>query len=409
MNTIQQLVDNLAERLRHPVGVDDRRFRALAYSSHDEEIDVVRRDSILGRRAPQAVTLWLEDLGVLTAERCLRVPANPELGMVARMCFPLRFRGRLLGFLWLAEGDKCFDNAALSVCDSFAHELAEELYRQQQQESDTRRREAETARRLVSDPPLVGRSDVAFAIEPHYGVLVLRTCPPAGRPPPAATDVRLTEAIDRVGRQVQRHHQLADVAANEAVVLLAFDAADQLEHHGEALLSAARRELADIPGVDVVAGIGAPVDTIDKLPIAYEQARLAVRLGGSVRSLPPLVRWSRLGVLRLLGELLGDRDPQALIPAPILRLLEAPDGAALVETLASYLDHADDAAAAAADLFLHRSSLYKRLHRIERLAEVDLHSGSDRLELHLGVWLWRLSGISPPETAPDASPESGEI
>jgi DNA-binding PucR family transcriptional regulator len=61
-------------------------------------------------------------------------------------------------------------------------------------------------------------------------------------------------------------------------------------------------------------------------------------------------------------------------------------------TLETYLEYAGDATRSAAALFLHRSSFYSRLHRIEGLAGVDLKSGADRLELHLGLRLWRMGG-----------------
>ncbi len=80
-----------------------------------------------------------------------------------------------------------------------------------------------------------------------------------------------------------------------------------------------------------------------------------------------------------------------MVPAPIHTLIAAPDGETLLTTLEAYLEHGGDAAGTAAELFLHRSSLYKRLHRIERLAGVDLRSGNDRLQLHVGLILWRLS------------------
>jgi DNA-binding PucR family transcriptional regulator len=74
------------------------------------------------------------------------------------------------------------------------------------------------------------------------------------------------------------------------------------------------------------------------------------------------------------------------------RLLDSGDAAVLVPTLECYLDLGGDARAAAEALFVHRSSLYGRLHRIEEVARVDLGSGEDRLELHLGLRLWRLGG-----------------
>jgi hypothetical protein len=45
----------------------------------------------------------------------------------------------------------------------------------------------------------------------------------------------------------------------------------------------------------------------------------------------------------------------------------------------------------ARELFIHRSSLYNRLHRVEELSGIDMRSGADRLTLHLGLRLWRLS------------------
>jgi DNA-binding PucR family transcriptional regulator len=110
------------------------------------------------------------------------------------------------------------------------------------------------------------------------------------------------------------------------------------------------------------------------------------------------VDWAALGSYRSLATLLGDRDPAPLVPAAIDLLLAERDGLSLVETAETYLDRGGDAKGTADALYLHRSSLYKRLHRIERLTGYDLRQGDDRLELHLGLRLWRLAGrrSSPP-------------
>ena len=79
------------------------------------------------------------------------------------------------------------------------------------------------------------------------------------------------------------------------------------------------------------------------------------------------------------------------MPASFERLLSSGEAASLVATLERYLDLGGDARAAAEALHLHRSSLYARLHRIEEIAGVDLHSGEDRLELHLALRIWRLA------------------
>jgi hypothetical protein len=73
MNEVQDLVDDLSDRLGRPVGVDDRRFRAVAYSSHPDDVDQVRIASILHREAPPEVTDWLNSLGIERAK-----PAKTE-------------------------------------------------------------------------------------------------------------------------------------------------------------------------------------------------------------------------------------------------------------------------------------------------------------------------------------------
>ena len=56
-------------------------------------------------------------------------------------------------------------------------------------------------------------------------------------------------------------------------------------------------------------------------------------------------------------------------------------------TALAYLDHAGNVARAAAELAVHRQTLYYRLGRIEALTGLDLADGRDRLRLHLALTL----------------------
>ncbi|MFE0476102.1 helix-turn-helix domain-containing protein [Streptomyces sp. NPDC058947] len=55
----------------------------------------------------------------------------------------------------------------------------------------------------------------------------------------------------------------------------------------------------------------------------------------------------------------------------------------LFTTAKPYLDRAGDARAAAAELGLHRASMYHRVRRIEDITRLDLSDGQHRLLLHL--------------------------
>lgn len=392
MNEVQILIDSLAARIGRPVGVDDRRFRAMAYSSHDDEIDSVRKTSILGRRAPDAVTRWLEELGLAQARERVRVPANDGLGMVARVCVPVRFHDRLLGYLWLVEAGDLLTAEELELCDRCADELAGELYRLRQQTNEDRRLEARWVARAVRGALPDDAPGVAIAPDALYAVMFVHVMLPSSVVAPPGIDVRLTEAVDQLRRSVPPRHQLAEVNDTTAAVVVAAGGEREVDRHAAALLTAAETELADVGEARVVLGLGEPTKDVEAVPASAGQARLAVRMVMAMPELGPLVRWSELGVMQLLSELLGARDPGALLPPPIRRLLADPDGESLLLTLEAYLDHAGDVSAAAADLFLHRSSLYNRLHRIAEVAEVDIRSGADRLELHLGIRLWRMAG-----------------
>ena len=67
-------------------------------------------------------------------------------------------------------------------------------------------------------------------------------------------------------------------------------------------------------------------------------------------------------------------------------------------TLETYLDHAGDVKSTAAELWLHRTSLYYRLRRIEEVAGVDLNRGEDRLLCHVALRLARLQRAAERQT-----------
>ncbi|TYB57487.1 PucR family transcriptional regulator [Nonomuraea sp. PA05] len=69
-----------------------------------------------------------------------------------------------------------------------------------------------------------------------------------------------------------------------------------------------------------------------------------------------------------------------------------PKGEQLAVTLEAFLDNAGDVQLTAEQMFVHRTTLYYRLQRIEELTGVQLASGEDRLAFHLGLKVARLLG-----------------
>jgi DNA-binding PucR family transcriptional regulator len=122
-----------------------------------------------------------------------------------------------------------------------------------------------------------------------------------------------------------------------------------------------------------------------------------VHLAERIPSIGPVARWSDLGAYRLVTILAESRDVESLVPGALSGLAHAEDAEALLPTLEAYLEHAGDAKATAKALFIHRSTLYQRLRRIEERAGVDLRAGDVRLELHLGLRLRHIANASRSE------------
>ncbi|MFD9910319.1 PucR family transcriptional regulator, partial [Streptomyces sp. NPDC059063] len=115
------------------------------------------------------------------------------------------------------------------------------------------------------------------------------------------------------------------------------------------------------------------------------EASAAARAALAEPRLAPLARWSDIGPYRLLTSL----PPQAARDA-VARELLSPSNRELARTAEVFLDCAGQAGRAAAELGIHRQTLYYRLSRVEQLTKLDLDEGEDRLLLHMVLKAARL-------------------
>ncbi|WP_344368634.1 helix-turn-helix domain-containing protein, partial [Streptomyces indiaensis] len=99
----------------------------------------------------------------------------------------------------------------------------------------------------------------------------------------------------------------------------------------------------------------------------------------------PVAQWASIGPFRLLTAL-----PPDVAHDPVARALLTPAHQELARTAEVFLDCAGQAARAAAELGIHRQTLYYRLSRIEKLTGLDLDDGEDRLLLHMALKAHRL-------------------
>ncbi len=345
---LQEIVDALSVRLGRPVLVDDVDLRPLAYSSQFGELDSVRTASILGRTAPDAAREALFAHGIRTALEPVRIPAHPAIGMEARACIPILRGNRRLGFLWLIE-DRPLDEDELRLARAAAAEAAAVLESEADSQLDRRRREQELLIALLQGDPAAAS---ALEADNYLPLRPLHVCVGVGGP---------DDAVDRLRVRAPAKHALCGEVAGRVV-----------------WISGAR-----LPSPLRQVGEGDAVDDLGRVPTSYRHALAALRVATE-----GVARWDELKAHRLLTAL----PPTAFADMPEgLRGLLDGSHEQLVLTLETYLDHAGDVKQTAAELWLHRTSLYYRLRRIEEVAGVDLNRGEDRLLCHVALRLSRLA------------------
>lgn len=405
---LQQIVDALGARLQRAATIDDTAIQLRVYSPHHGPVDDARRTSILQRSVDPEVAKWVLAQGIASAFGPVRMPANPEFGLLPRLCVPIRCQGRLLGYLFLVDtDDDPLSAEQIAEAEQAAEAAGLVLLQEQLLDELERSREREQIRDLLSGETAAVEHAAAELVEAEsvlatgsVSAIVVRVhAPEAGR-----DDVRLglSGALDVLRRELPPRHALTLNRADHGVVLVVGKDAAATEDDAlpiaRTLHQLAERAMRGGGGVGaaagrVVVGVGEVQQSLANAHHSYRQAHLALDVAKMVPSVGDIAAWRDLGVYRTLAQVPGDVPKSDLVHPGLFTLLEDKGGAPLLDTLEAYLDHAGDSRATADELFIHRTSLYYRLNRVEQLAGVDLTNGNDRLALHVGLKVARLLGL----------------
>ncbi|HEX6026654.1 MAG TPA: helix-turn-helix domain-containing protein [Solirubrobacter sp.] len=390
---LQTIVDSLAADIRRDVAIDDRQIRWIVHSPHFGEPDPARLQSILERRSSDDAAQWAFSFGIEHAEGPVRLPANEQIGAQPRLCIPLRSHGVLLGFLFIVDPDESLTEPEIEQANAAASAAAGVLYRERRLRELERGRERWLLIHLLDDETRADEAaqalvDEGFLDARRVAVLVARA--DAGDQEREQVELAIGAALDRLRRDVPARHGTALRRPDHGVFLITVDdpATTSPRALAERLLA-----LADDEGLKRPArvGVGAAHD-LAAARDSYREARDAVGIAERVERFGRIASWDDLGAYRTLARFPLDATRAALHPG-LVALLDDPANAPLVDTLEAYLDLAGDAKATAEALTLHRATLYYRLNRIEEITGARLKAGDDRLALHLGLRLARLSGV----------------
>src|SRR5690606_40642256 len=114
-------------------GIGGAAARVLADSRSGEEVDDLRRLSILGWQGPEPYLELLRQWGVYhrlrTSNEVVRIQAHPELGIRARLAIGIRAGNQHLGAIWVQQGNQPFSEHAESALIGAARLAAVHLLR----------------------------------------------------------------------------------------------------------------------------------------------------------------------------------------------------------------------------------------------------------------------------------------
>ncbi|MFH0521309.1 PucR family transcriptional regulator [Streptomyces sp. M41] len=396
----QELVDEISELLGVPATLENRDFELIAFGAYDSEgeldasaLDPVRTRSILTRRSTSAVRRWFEGFGITRASGPVRIPPTPEAGVYrGRICLPVRHKSVVLGYVWLLDDDPGPTDQQLSAAMTVTQRIGALLADEAQHGADLSRE-----LRAVLSAETGWQGDMAVAeLRTALGAradgvhTVVCVAPWPSADPDDAPSVRTVPHATALctlpwGAAGQSLAVLVRLRSSE-VRTAALAAATRLLKDGKD----GPAELAPRPAApgraqppaggraQVAAGVGEPRPGLAELGAVWQEAAAAARAALAEPRFGPVAEWSRIGPYRLLASLAPERlrDPSG---APLL----SPAHHELARTAEVYLDCAGQAGRTAAELGIHRQTLYYRLSRVEQLTGLDLDDGEDRLLLHM--------------------------
>ncbi|MET7323507.1 helix-turn-helix domain-containing protein [Streptomyces sp. NPDC005549] len=393
----QELVDEVSELLGAPATLENRDFELIAFGAYDSEgdldpsvLDPVRTRSILTRRSTAAVRAWFESFGITRATGPVRIPPTPEAGVYrGRTCLPVRHRGVVLGYVWLLDTDPGPTERQLAAAMEVTARIGALLADEAQHGADLSRelRAVLTAERDWQRDMAVAelRSALGTRADTPHAVVCVAPWPsadpddaPSVRTVPGATALcTVPWGAAAVSLALLVRLRSADVPAPATSA-----AARLLERAGTG--AGATGGPTGAPG-GVAAGVSAPRTGLADLGTAWSEASAAARAARAEARFGPVAQWTSIGAFRLLTSL-----PPRSADDPAVRALLSPAHRELARTAEVYLDCAGQAGRTAAELGVHRQTLYYRLSRVEQLTGLDLDDGEGRLLLHMALKAHRL-------------------
>ncbi|PXY31371.1 transcriptional regulator [Prauserella muralis] len=381
------LAQTLAVLTGGSVSVEDAGNRVLAYSRSDDEVDELRRLSILGWKGPESYLALLREWGVFQrlrdGEEVVRIDERPELGIRRRLAVGIRAGNQHLGTVWVQQGREPFAERAESALLGGARLAALHLLRHR---SGAGRSRQELVTGLLDGSTSADLVAGQLGIEPATPATVVAFAVRETEPDQPAHELHLAEMLTMVSVHLTSYRRGALVGGDGARVYAVLPGAGSLAGLVNEVTQVAG-VLTRRTGVRVQAGIGSPVPSLRDVVRSRSEADRVLDAIGERRDVATI---ADLRAEVLLGETLNllEANPELRDPAvDALSAHDAEHSSELVPTLLAYLDALGDVRAAATALHVHPNTVRHRVRRAAAVSGIDLGDPRERLACHLQLLL----------------------
>lgn len=384
------LANAIAARTGGPVTIEDAQSRVLAYSTGDESIDEYRRDTILGRRVPEAWIRRLQHDGafkrIWQSDAAVRISyAATEPSYRDRMVTAVRAGGEVVGTIWVQEGDHPLGEDTERVLSEVAPLAALHLVRHVAGDVE-RRQEWELVGAVLAGrvpPGALGGAGgmVELRREHQLAVLVLR--PETVDDAAAAMHLARMASVVSLYRRTERAPIAVSVAGGVMHVVVSA-VPDRLDAVVADLVARARGSVR----VPLAAAIALSPHGVESLPAARLEADSVAAVSHGITGAP--VRWDDVvgaAVLSRWRTLAQSRPDLTRGRLDVLLGSDRARESQYAATLRAYLDHLGDVSSASAHLDVHPNTFRYRLRRAVEIAGLDLDDPVERLVAHLQLHL----------------------
>ncbi|CAM01290.1 CdaR family transcriptional regulator [Saccharopolyspora erythraea NRRL 2338] len=385
------------------VSIEDTANRVLAYSRSDDEVDELRRLSILGRQGPEPYLAMLREWGVYqrlrAGEEVVRIDERPELGIRQRMAVGIHAGNQPLGTIWVQEGERSLSERSEKALLGAARVAALQLIRQRTEATaGPRFRENLLAGLLDGRVDARSVADNIGADADKPAVVVVFTLRPADAAGQDRSDLELQRSemtsLISVHASAYRRSALVTTIGSRVYVLLP----DLPERSAASAALSLTREIAAASRqhlrARVQAGVGSAVPTLDEVAESRTEAdRVLDALSHDLRTSIATISDVRAKVV--LSEVLtllqgNERFRDARLA--VLAEHDAEHGTELARSLLAYLEEFGDVRAASERMHVHPNTLRYRVRRAGEISGIDLGDPAERLSAHLQLLLARRTG-----------------